>query len=451
MTSKKKLHFIGIGGIGMSALALLALEKGYQVTGSDIASGALLEKLRRSGAQVFVGHSGENVAQDAIVIYTTDVKKDNVEYRKAIELRLPLWHRSELLAFFLKDKQSLLVAGSHGKTTTSSLLAHVLEHIGARPSYIIGGIAKSLGTNGKWGDGLHFVAEADESDGTFLKYSGYGAILTNIGSDHLSYWRNQNALCLGFQNFAKQVISKGHLFWCCDSEQLSSAKIEGYSYGFSPHADLKISDYVQDGWVIRFNVGFLGKSFSGIEVPLIGKHNASNAAAVFGLLLSLGFSEGEIRKGFLTFEGVGRRAERKGGAKGIDVYDDYAHHPNEITATVEAMKKAAVQRRLVIVFQPHRYTRTRDCLEDFAKAFQEADELVITDIYSAGEQPIENVSTEKLIQRVIAGRSKPVHYAPKVEIVPFLRNFLRANDFVVTMGAGDITKLGPELLKELES
>lgn len=446
----QKLHFIGIGGIGMSALAFIALQKGFAVSGSDLSTSPIIEKLKEEGASIYRGHDARIIKEDMTVVFTTDIlKKNNPEFEKAKKLRIPLLHRSELLCRFFQGKKPLLVAGSHGKTTTTSLLSHVLASAGKDPAIAVGGVVASLKTNGKWGEGEYFVAEADESDGTFLKYSGFGAILTNIGGDHLSFWKAQEALHLGFKNFAKQISSKDHLFWCRDNAELMSANIEGVSYGFSKPAELLIENFEQKGWSLVFDLEFRGKRFEKIEVPLIGHHNGSNAASVFGLLIALGIPEDQIRKGFETFEGVGRRAEKKGIIHNIYVCDDYAHHPTEIETTLRGFRKASENRRLIVVFQPHRYTRTKECFEIFPKAFLEPDAVILTDIYSAGETPIEGISIHNLHKAIQAGREKPVYYSSSESLLSFLEDFVKPGDFVVTMGAGDITKMGPKLLEKL--
>lgn len=445
---KKHYHFLGIGGIGMSALARILLEKGEQVSGSDLSENEVTQALRSGGATVVKGHSAEALVGSPIVVYSTAVKQENPEYAEAKRRGLQLLHRSDLLFELMQGQRPLLVAGTHGKTTTSSLLAHTLQHAGAEPSYAIGGIVRSLRSNGGYGTGPYFVAEADESDGSFLRYPASGAIVTNIDNDHLDHWKTEAALLQGFAQFLENVSSKEHLFWCADDAHLKALGLEGVSYGFAPDAQLHISSYEQSGWGSAFNCTFEGKSFNAIATTLIGRHNILNASAVFGLCLRLGLSEQQIRDAFSLFQGVGRRAEKKGEKAGIAVYDDYGHHPTEIIATLQGMKAAIGNRRLVVLFQPHRYTRTKDCIEQFAAAFALADQCILTDLYAAGEPPIPGVDAETLVGR-IQQRGFDASYIPKKDLVGYLQRILVPGDVLLTLGAGDVTKIGPELLNEL--
>ena len=451
VNKKDKFHFIGIGGTGMSALARILIQQGFIVSGSDISRSYVTDKLEKEGVHLFLNHAKENIADAAAVVYSTAVAKENPEFQEAIARGLPLLHRSDFLLKLMQEKSPLLVTGTHGKTTTSSLLAHLLIKTGYDPSFAIGGIVRSIGSNGGHGKGAYFVAEADESDGSFLKYPPFGAIITNIDNDHLDYWKSQQMLLEGFKQFSELVNSEEHFFWCSDDDKLSSLRISGVSYGFGEVAELHIDDYRQEGWKNLFNLTFEGKKYDEIEVPLIGGHNVLNASAVFGLGLRLGIAETDIRRAFAFFEGVNRRAEKKGEENGITVYDDYAHHPTEIFATLRAMKHAANKRRLVVVFQPHRYSRTRDCMAEFPHAFYHADELIMTDIYAAGEAPIEGITTEMLLQKVTNASAAKVKYVPRKELSAFLASFLKKGDILVTMGAGDVTKVGPEILEFLKS
>jgi len=441
-------HFIAIGGIGMSALAKILLEKGEKVSGSDIAASYVTEKMQKAGAIVYIGHSAQNIASPRRIIYSTDVPVGNIEYQVAQEKKIPCLHRSDLLAELLLEKKALLVGGTHGKTTTSSLLAHVLMHAGMDPSYAIGGMVRSLQSNGHHGKGEYFVAEACESDGTFLKYSNYGTILTNIDNDHLNFWKTEEALCKGYETFAKNASKS--LFWCRDDAKLAALSLKGTSYGFSPSADLRIIHFEQQGWDSVFDLTYQGRVYKNIELPLIGKHNALNATAVFGLALSLGVAEHTARAAFACFQGVGRRAEKKGEVRSIAIYDDYAHHPTEILATLSAMREAALGKRLVVAFQPHRYSRTKECLEQFPEVFDAADELIVTDIYSAGEAPLPGVTIDVVLEKIKTRSKAKVHYVPRQELTSMLCSFLRPQDQLVTMGAGDITRVGPEVLKFFE-
>jgi len=442
-------HFIGIGGIGMSALARILLQQGKIVQGSDNASSKITKGLQKLGAKIFEKQCFSHVIPGSHVVYSTDIKEDNPEYLAAKALGLPLLHRSELLAQLMNNTKPLLVTGTHGKTTTSSLLAHVLKSIGWDPSYAIGGVIKGVSTNSGAGTGPYFVAEADESDGSFLAYTAFGAIITNIDLDHLNHWMTEEALIAGFKKFADKVLSKEHLLFCKDDERLSGLSLQGISYGFSPDADAHLSGFAQDRFNTRFSFTFKGNEYKDVQLPLIGKHNALNACAVFVLCLQLGASEQELRDAFSTFQGVGRRADKIGEARQISFYDDYGHHPTEILATLTAFKESHPENRLVTVFQPHRYTRTRDCMEEFATALRGSDIVVLTDIYAAGESPLDGIDAQAVFARVSGVKKEGVYYLRKDALVEFLSSFLQEKDVVVTMGAGDITKYGPYVIERM--
>ena len=444
-------HFIGIGGIGMSGLARILLQKGEQVSGSDRVCSLITQELELAGAQIFSSHSSSHVSGVSKVVYTTDIKAENLELLEAKRLGLPLMHRSELLAYLMGDTQPLLVTGTHGKTTTSSLLSYVLEYLGWDPTFAVGGVLKNFGVNSKSGQGAFFVAEADESDGTFLAYpSAKGAIITNIGLDHLNYWHTEQALVDGFCNFSEKVTDKRHFFWCKDDDRLAKLDLIGLSYGFDSSADVCVGNFIQQGFICSFSVTIDDIIYKDIQVPLLGRHNALNAAAVFALVLSLGASELALRKAFISFQGVCRRADCIGNEGGVSIYDDYGHHPTEVAVTLKAFRLAFTHSRLVGVFQPHRYSRTRDCIDGFAEAFSDADVVILTDLYGAGEVPIPGINTETLYQKVLSARHKDIYHLRKDVLVEFLAGFVREGDVVITMGAGDITKDGPILLQRLQ-
>ena len=442
-------HFIGLGGIGMSALARVLIEKGEKVQGSDIRSSQLLSDLEKEGAHVQIGHSAESVIQDSTVIYSTDVKDDNVEIIRARELKLPMLHRSDLLDYVMKGKKPLLVTGTHGKTTTSGLLAKVLMEAGLNPSFVVGGILLGLQTNGHFGGGEYFVAEADESDGSFLKTASFGAIVTNLENDHLDYWKEPKNLNQGFAKFFSQVQKSEHLFWCADDARLSSLKPPGQSYGFSSEAQWRIEEFAQTGKGIVFNLVNGEMSYSKIEVSLFGRHNALNAAAVFALALSLGGDETLIRQGLGSFSGVMRRLEFKGEVQKVELFDDYGHHPTEIKATIGALRERVGERRLVVVFQPHRYTRVRDLFEEFFGCFDQADEVILTDIYSAGEAPIEGITSASLYTRMREKLGSKLHFLSRLNLEMGVSQMLMPHDVVLTIGAGDVTRTGETILRQL--
>jgi len=442
-------HFIGIGGVGMSGLARILLQKGEKVQGSDLVNSFLVQDLAAQGATIFIGQDKDHIPENGYVVYSTDIKPDNPEYKQAQAKGLKLLHRSDCLQMLMQGKEALLVAGSHGKTTTSSLLAHMLHEMGEEPSYCIGGVVRSLGAQAGYGKGRWFVAEADESDGSFLRYTPQGAILTNIGNDHLPFWIEEKRLIQGFLDFYHKIENKQWVFWCKDNPALCSLSLEGVSYGFSADADIQIFDVSYLGWKTKWSFSWKGKLYKDIESPLIGEHNVRNATAVIGLCLQLGLSEEKIRKALMSFLGAKRRCEKKGEAQGIVFYDDYGHHPTEIKTTLSGIRTAEPEKRLVAVFQPHRFTRTRDCLDGFAEALQSADLVFVTDIYSAGEPPIEGIDAKRVYEEVSKIPGVICKYAPKETLLQGVMKEIRSGDLVVSIGAGDITTLGPRILQEL--
>lgn len=441
-------HFIGIGGIGMSGLARLLLKDNSEVTGSDIAKSLVVEELMGLGAAIQIGHKKENIPSGAKVVFTSDIKSDNPEYKAAISMGCKMMHRSDLLAELIHEKKSLAVAGTHGKTTTSSLLATVLLEAGLDPSFAVGGILPAYKTNAKHGKGEYFPFEADESDGSFLKYHPFGAIVTNIDRDHLNcYSDNFSLLIDAFKIFMGQVQSEKHLFWCRDDEYLANLHPLGPSYGFHNESDWRITSFTQNGLRIYFDVEHKGETYSQIELSLSGHHNVLNGAAVFGLAHTLGVDEASIRCAFRSFLGVLRRCESKGEINGIQFIDDYAHHPTEIKTTLEGIRKAVPARRLVAIFQPHRYSRTKDCLGTFASVFDSADALFITEIYGAGESEIPGISHNLIVQEIAGGSNIALKYVPRALLSSVLQEFLLPGDVVVTLGAGDITKLSKETIE----
>lgn len=450
MTQTQKCHFIGIGGIGMSGLARILLSKNSEVSGSDLATTYVTEGLVQAGAKISFEHSPQNVSPDMTVIYTSDIKQDNPEYQAALKLKCAMLHRSDLLVELMRDYKTLAVAGTHGKTTTTALLTAVLFEGKFDPAYAVGGMLPQFQANGGYGTGDYFVAEADESDGTFLKYSPYGAIVTNIDNDHMDYYKSDANLESAFQMFFAKVESPTHLFWCGDDPWLKKIAPKGISYGFGEDCQLRISHFYQDGWNLRYDLEFKGKHYKKIEVALTGRHNALNSAAVFGLALCLGVKEEAIRKALKEFCGVMRRCEKKGEAQGVLILDDYAHHPTELRATLLALREAVQERRLIAVYQPHRYTRTKECLGHFAKVFDAADLVIVTEIFGARETPIPGLSSDQIVEEVRQTSRVPCLSIPRAEVVHALGELLRSHDVVVSLGAGDITKLGKELLAHLK-
>lgn len=440
----EKYHFIGIGGIGMSALARILLDKKIPVSGSDLAPNEITSMLAQKGATVCHGHSARHITSEDIVVYSSGVEANNPEFQAAKTLKCRMMHRSELLAHLMKDHQTLAVTGTHGKTTTSSLLTTVLTLCGCDPTFAVGGMVEGL--NGKWGKGTFFVAEADESDGSFLNYHPDAAIITNIGSDHLDHYKTLDSLVKAFQTFISQTK---RLFYCGDDPFLKQlAQGKGLSYGFQKGCDLQINHFRQKGWQIEFDLTFEGKTYSAISVPLIGEHNALNAAAVFGMALTLGLEEDKIRKALAVFPGVGRRCQKRAEIKEILLIDDYAHHPTEIEKTLKAIKMAVEERRLVVLFQPHRYSRVEALLNHFGTAFEWADAVYVTDIYSAGEKALEGVSAHSIIEEIKKVSSVPCDYLDPISRVERIKESLQPHDVFVTIGAGDIFRVHDELIHD---
>ncbi|MCH9627425.1 MAG: UDP-N-acetylmuramate--L-alanine ligase [Chlamydiales bacterium] len=432
----KNYHFIGIGGIGMSALAHILLDKKISVSGSDVSTSTLLDQLQKKGAQVKKGHASAHISAHDTVVYSSGIQQNNPELVEAKSLNCNILHRSELLAELMQGQRTFVCCGTHGKTTTTSLLAAALVEGGMNPSYAIGGLFKGL--NGQFGqEGGCFVAEGDESDGTFLNYYPDGGIITNVEPEHMEHYKTPDVLYQAFDTFFSQVANPEQLFYCGDDAVLMRlARGRGISYGFSAHCTLHLSHYHQAGWKSYFDLSFEGRVYKAVEIALVGEHQALNAAAVFGLALSLGVEEKKIRAALATFPGIGRRCEKKQERGGALFLDDYAHHPTEIEKTLGAIKEAVEERRLVVLFQPHRYTRTRDTLEALALAFESADYVYVTDVYTAGETPIEGVTAQNLVKKIQEHSTVPCSYLSKHKWAEIR---LQPHDVFVSMGAGDVT------------
>lgn len=450
MSVKQAYHFVGIGGIGMSGLAKIALERGHVVSGSDIAPSPLLDLLQQKGASISIGHEKRNMPVGATLVYSTDITADNPEMIQAKEQGSKLVHRSLLLKDLMQGQKPLLVAGTHGKTTTSSLLAHVLDASGLNPSFALGGIPPRFSTNGRAGSGAYFVAEADESDGSFLNYTAEGAIITNIDLDHMNHFGTEENLLSAFKQFADLVKSRSLLLYCGDDSRLRGLNLQATSYGFSEGCDFKGSNFRQSGLSVFFDLREGDSVYPSIEFPLPGLHSALNAMAVFALGLRLGVSEEALRESLKSFSGVRRRSEIKGEIHRILVIDDYGHHPTEIATTIQGIKRAYPLRKLHVLFQPHRYSRTADCLESFGTAFEDADAVHVIDIYGAGEKPLPNLHAKDVVDAIQRQSSVPVAYVPKESVLETLHQTIKPLDVLLTMGAGDVTKLGPQFLEELD-
>ncbi|KPV55339.1 UDP-N-acetylmuramate--alanine ligase [Paenibacillus sp. A3] len=454
MNTSEHIHFIGIGGYGMSAIAKVMLEMGYQVSGSDLAQQELTEKLAAKGAQVFIGHEAQNVKGADVVVYSTALAKDNVEMVAAEELNIPMLHRSQMLARLMNAKKGIAVAGAHGKTTTSSMIALVLERCGLDPTFIIGGEIMNVGSNAKAGKGDWVVAEADESDGSFLQYQPAIALVNNIEADHLeNYDGNFENLKKAYAQFLSQVKEDGKAVVCLDDqylkEMISSVNSEVLTYAIEAEADFTARNIVLGDRKVSFDVMRGAEALGTIHLSVPGKHNVYNALATLITCMEAGVSFDRIAEAITEFRGAKRRFQVLGEVNDILVIDDYAHHPTEIEATIQAAK--ATGKRIVAVFQPQRYTRTYFLFEQFSRAFPEADEVIITDIYSpAGEKQIEGIDSAKLVELIRQNSNANVRYVPtKEQVQTYLLKSVRPGDLVITMGAGDIWKAAAGLAEAL--
>jgi len=441
-------HFIGIGGVGMSALAHVLLQKGCRVSGSDISETSVIKGLRDAGAVVASVQQKENIVGKPVVVYSTIIAESNVEFAEAKARGCELLHRSDLLEELLSEKKAIIVAGSHGKTTVTTLLSHTLECCGLYPSYVIGGFSDSVKYNGCSGKGEYFVAEGDESDGSFLKTSPYGAILTNVDFDHIEYyWKTKDALIDAFKQFISLIEHKESFFYWGEDLFLSKWRPRGISYGFSSQVELRGVNVrlFEDG--CKFDIEYKEKKYRNIRLNMPGVHNVLNAMGVFGLAMNLGAKEEDIRGAFASFSGVKRRFQFKGEARGVKVYDDYAHHPNEISRVFDTLEVIAKDKRVIVVFQPHRYSRLFELMDDFAEVLRRATDLVITDVYAAGEDMIDGITSELLLEKI--GVGKNIRHVKREVLTEFLLEYARPNDLIITIGAGDVTQVGSEILQQL--
>ncbi len=450
----KKMHFIGIGGIGMSGIAEILINLGYEISGSDLMESEQTRRLRALGAKVFIGHNAENINDYHVVITSSAINVSNPEIIESRRRRIPIIHRSEMLAELVRLKHGIGVAGTHGKTTTSSLLAYLLSHAGINPTAIIGGKVLNFGSNARIGKGEYIVFEADESDGSFLKLLPTIGIVTNIDADHLEHYKYFEGIKDAFLTYINNIPFYGYSVLCADDSAIQELlpRIERpyVTYGFSEHADYRAKNVrMTDGKTV-YDFYSKDERLGEISLQLLGNHNVCNSLSVIAVALELGVSFEAIRQGLLEFKGVGRRLERIYDGGGITVMDDYGHHPTEIRETLSALKK--LERRIVVVFQPHRYTRTQFLWEDFGKAFGHADELFLTEIYPAGEEPIEGVSSNLIREAIQKNEGRDVPVIARLEDVPAqVLAKVRGGDIVLTLGAGNIYKAGPMIAEALKA
>ncbi|APH72769.1 UDP-N-acetylmuramate--L-alanine ligase [Aquibium oceanicum] len=454
------VHFIGIGGIGMSGIAEVLHNLGYEVQGSDQSESANVQRLRDKGIRVFVGHAAENLGAAEVVVVSTAIRKTNPELMAAREKLLPIVRRAEMLAELMRFRQAVAIGGTHGKTTTTSMVATLLDAGGLDPTVINGGIINAYGTNARMGAGEWMVVEADESDGTFLKLPAEIAVVTNIDPEHLDHYGSFDKVRDAFRQFVENVPFYGFGVMCIDHPEVQSlvSRIEDrriVTYGGNPQAGVRFENLATDGAASTFDVVVRNRKsgeiteIRGLRLPMPGRHNVSNATAAIAVAHELGISADDIRKGLLSFGGVKRRFTPTGEWNGVRIFDDYGHHPVEIKAVLRAAREAA-KGRVVAIAQPHRFTRLRDLFDDFSSCFNEADTVMIAPVYPAGEDPIEGISSEALVARIRAGGHRDARFLEGPDaIAPSIRQVARDGDFVIFLGAGNITQWAYQLPKDL--
>ncbi|WP_425060776.1 UDP-N-acetylmuramate--L-alanine ligase [Sporomusa carbonis] len=450
----QKIHLIGIGGSGMSAIAKVLLDLGYSVSGSDAQKSSVTVKLEQAGAAVYIGHNYENIGDTQAIIISTAIPETNPEVQAARDKGIPVYHRADMLAFLMSKQKGIAVAGAHGKTTTTSMIALMLEKSGMDPTIIIGGELESIGGNAKLGHGQYLVAEADESDGSFLKLSPQIAVVTNIENDHMDYYKTMDNILRTFNQFLHKLDpAEGLAVLCFDNAYVRdmAVKLERryVSYALNHDADYTARNIKSDGPVTSFNVYYHGELLGAVKICVPGMHNAANALAAVAVGVEAGLSFEQIADGLGMFQGAKRRFQSKGRVNGVWVVDDYAHHPTEIITTLQGARQTK-PKRLICVFQPHRYTRTKLLRQEFGTAFTPADLLILTDVYSAGEQPIPGIDGEVIKEEVERQTNQRVTYIPdKNKISRYLAEIVEPGDLVMTMGAGNIYQAGEELVEKL--
>ncbi|MFY9803179.1 MAG: UDP-N-acetylmuramate--L-alanine ligase [Candidatus Acidiferrales bacterium] len=446
----QQIHLIGIGGSGMSGIAEVLLSSGYMVSGSDLKLSPVTERLRKLGAKIFEGHQAENVHGAHVVVISSAVRTDNVEVLEAQKLKIPVIPRAEMLAELMRLKYGIAVAGAHGKTTTTSMVAAVLGAAGLDPTFVVGGRVNHAGSNAGVGKSEYMVVEADESDRSFLLLAPVVAVVTTIDREHLDHYHSLEEIQDVFLQFVNRVPFYGSVVLCLDEPNVQAilprVKRPVITYGTSNQADLVIADVKLDGLSSEFRLKYHGEDLGLFQLPAPpGIHNVRNAAAAAGVALSLNVPADLIRAGLAKFSGVGRRFEIKGTYNGVTLIDDYGHHPAEIRATLEAARGCGYQ-RLLVLFQPHRYTRTQHLWEDFRKSFNQADVLVMTEIYAAGEQPAAGVTGEKLADAIRSAGHKNVVFTSTMQAgMEYLLREARPGDAVMAIGAGSVGRVLEQL------
>ena len=456
----KQVHFIGVGGVGMSGIARVAHDQGMQVSGSDIKESRYTKQLREAGITVFIGQKAENIPEgDPVVVISTAILENNPELIEARRRGLEIWHRAQMLAHLGVGLDTLAVAGTHGKTTTSSMLASALDALGADPTFLIGGIVRAYGTNAHSGTGDHYVVEADESDKPFTYLSPKAVLVTNIEADHLDHYKDLDEIYDKFHDFMGLVPEDGVIVACGDEPHVVEiARSEGrrmYTYGFNEGCDVRITSYEPHGIGSRYTAVMPdGTQVEGAIKQNPGRHNVLNATGVVTLLWALGFDAAKVAQALSGFAGVRRRFDLVGEVGGVTVVDDYAHHPTEIAATISAAAGLGYK-HVHVLFQPHRYSRaplfTQVLHDEFGAAFDKADSVTFMDVYPAGEAPVPGVSGKTFLNVVLEHEGHPQadFVAHRVDVVPHLMDKLQPGDLVITMGAGDVTAMGPQIIDAL--
>lgn len=452
----KSIHFVGIGGIGMSGIAQVLQNLGYRVTGSDVRASEMTERLSAMGIGIAIGHDPANIGDAQVVVISSAIGSENPEAMEAIRQGVPVIPRAEMLAELGRLKYGVLIAGSHGKTTTTSLIATVLAKTGLDPTVVIGGRLNALGSNARLGQGEFLVAEADESDGSFLKLSPTIAVATNIDREHMEFFKSMHALKGAFLEFLNKAPFYGLSVVCIEDsrlrELLPDIKRRTLTYGFSKDAGLRAANIEKGPMSVEYDAFLKDKKLFRVKLPIPGDHNVLNSLAAIGVGLELDVAPDAIREGLQAFQGIGRRLELKGRPAGVSVYDDYGHHPTEVRATIKSLREGIGSSRLFVVFQPHRFTRTRDLMRDFAVSFVDADQLLLMDIYAAGERPLEGITSEALfglIKQEIGDKGRYVGQADRA--MEYLIENIKAGDVVLSLGAGDVWKVSEGLVKRLST
>lgn len=455
----KRIHFVGIGGIGMSGIAEVLCNLGFEVTGSDIRKSKNTDRLENLfKMRITEGHAAENVGDAQVVVYSSAVREDNPEILRAREIGIPVIPRAEMLAELMVLKPyAVAVSGTHGKTTTTSMVATILKHAGIDPTTIVGGVVDTLGSNAQVGSSEWFVTEADESDRSFLMLYPTIAVVTNIDKEHMESYKGMDDVVQCFTDFVNKVPFFGAAVICLDDPNVQliipNIKRRRVTYGMTAQADISAHDITyNNSFGSSFTVWKGSRVLGEINLPVPGKHNVYNALAATAVALELEVPFGEIAEAFAGFKNADRRFQFKGEVNGITVVDDYGHHPTEILATLSAAKNAAAGRRTVVVFQPHRYTRTRELMDEFALAFNNADVLFVLDIYAASEDTIEGITAEVLSENIRKYGHKNARYIGGIEdAARAVCPELRGGDLVITLGAGSITRLSDEILEQLSN